>query len=79
MDSIELISARTANIPLKRKAIKDGNGNIAYMGYAQRGASTSSALWTVKKIYYDADGDFSYEEWSEKNQIMDNYLTLTYL
>ena len=65
-------------VPIRKKVITLGTGLIGYIGYAKRGSLTSQAVWTVEKYTYTAGGDLDYTEVSAENQIMDNYLTLTY-
>ena len=55
------------------------SGNYFYIGLAAAGSATSSAVWSIQRLDVTvlldvkwADGDASY------NNVMDDYLTLTY-
>lgn len=51
---------------------------VEYHGIAKKGKLTSDAEWWVEKFAYDSNGFCTSRKSTDENQIMDNYLTLTY-
>ncbi len=64
--------------PQKKILSKDSNNNPLYIATGPRGVATSTPNWIVEKLVWDSDGDYSYSQHSDFNQIADNYLALDY-
>lgn len=41
----------------------DGNSNLIYLGKAQIGSATSSAVWQIQKFTYDGSNNFTGIQW----------------
>jgi len=65
-------------LPQKRIMAKDANNRPTYIAIGARGVQTSEAAWIVRKITYDANGFFDYQQHSPEQSIADDYATLTY-
>ena len=74
---MSLAEVAAAHKRITQPATSDGSGLVAYTGFAvDLAASTSSASWAVKKQFQSGS-----ELWAGKttfDQILDNYLSLTY-
>ena len=46
------------------KAMEWSGGNAIYVGEAQPGSSQSAAVWRLKKITYDSDGNPTDIQWA---------------
>lgn len=44
-------------LPLITLLSYDGSGNVEYLGKANPGSATSSAVWQIKKFAYDGSGN----------------------
>ncbi len=60
----------------------DINNNPVYIGKAQPGSISSSSVWQIQKLSYDASGNVTKIEWAEGsddfNKIWDNRANYNY-
>lgn len=54
---------------------RDADGNIEYIGIAERGSLTSESKWVIIKLYRDSENRFSYSELSLRNVVFDDRAT----
>lgn len=76
----ELIASQVSGYTqgYREKYIYGDNGQVAYIGLARRGATTSQPAWTVMQLTYDANNNVTDIKMAPKNSIFDNYATLSY-
>lgn len=60
----------------------DADGNLIYAGKVAIGTAKTAAVWQIKKITYDANGNLTDITWADGNKNFDNVwndrTTLTY-
>lgn len=68
--------------PMVTKLDYDGGANPIYIGVANPGSATSSAVWQIKKLTWDGNNNptsiLAANGTTEYNQIWDNRVSLTY-
>jgi len=60
----------------------DINGNLIYLGKANKSASKAGASWSIMRLTYDASSQLTDIQWTDGNGLLDNVwndrVTLTY-
>ena len=51
---------------------------VIYVGVAERGALSSDAMWTIKKIDFDGSGNPTLTRWTATTAVWDNRASETY-
>lgn len=78
MDPFVIDPWRHDNVVPIKKTAKGVDGDIEYIGVAMRGTADSDAAWRIKKLFYDSQGDYSYELMSGKSAVWSNRENETY-
>lgn len=60
------------------KIAYDANNQAEYIGFSERGAATSAALWVIFNLTYDANGNMTDAKTAPTNSIWDDRAGLTY-
>lgn len=59
-------------LDLRLQMAYDANGNLQYEGRAGLNASTSSAVWRIRRLSYDANGNLTAVEWADGDNEFNN-------
>ena len=58
-------------VPYAKRTDFENNDTIVYRGEADPGSADASAVWRIKRITFNAEGDAT-EEWADGNANFDN-------